>query len=1018
MIKNERKMMNKETAFTKFLAADFAQAEADFKQLLQAEPEDIELRFGLALSLAQQSFFKEAAQILEDLSLDMPESLEIKTALWQAEMQLGKYALVGASIREAYKNDPQNLEIATLYLKEMRQMGFWTESDRVVQDVLKRDQDHLPFFLETCLFYVDCPKHDHEWALLQLASLSQLDPCDPAIAMAFAHALIRLNQAERAIEVLREPQSVGVQAYELQAYRAWAELSAGNIQAAQEIVRFLQRVIPNNLIVLFVSGYLAYYSKQYVKAIRCFSSVINCYESFLPEIRLSAEIALKQLNNAELALSFYRKLGFIEGANYQNLLLIIWLAYSANQQKIAKDYLHEAKTLFPEENVTNEVMSLFLDEHGADFGAQFMQLIPKLSAEENIFCDYALSVYHTVTGNLDAAAHILETALHRVPYDALLTKALVEILIRQKRWDEVFEIGEAFLKIVPNEYELRSQLIAVAMQTLHYDKAQHHEYRIVMESFPQYRAWLEQKWADFDDVKEALANGQKDPLLLLEKDRAQALFSLWQTSASAATLAAQEFESHKDYVPIITERTKNYQIRALIEAFDEQERKGVFFQYVGLFLPMLRCQDRLEEMLVFLEQEEDNAPLWTIQINKIYALLHLQRFDEALSYLDQFVDLKKQQLRESVTDQMLIPVVDLVTSVITMTAGYGDFVEKLIDLAHAQAEKENVAYLRLLEHNYMVLLSRKGKRLKAEQRFGESSYLVGGRTPNRQFMAPLWRGESLEGKTILLWREQGVGDELVHVMLLPKFQRQVQAAGGQILLECSPRLLSIFRRSFPDIQVDSENMDGDLMRVDIDYHMPLGMLYKFTPPDFCLPARFEQPLCLRADYVEKWQKRVSALGSNKKVGIAWQSRLTFANRRHYYYSVEHLRPLLALNGIDFVMLNYAQVEEGVQEVFDATGVRLHTWDDLDLRDDFEQQLALIAQLDLVVSPTMTPGVLARCVGTPNWVLMPHADHRDSPPCEVNDTLYPALVWQKHYTESYLELVQRVADRLRDEWQLS
>lgn len=1019
MIKNERKMMNKETAFTKFLAADFAQAEADFKQLLQAEPEDIELRFGLALSLAQQSFFKEAAEILETLSLEVPQSLEIKMALWQSEIQLGKYRLASSSIAEAHKKDRLNLELAALQLKELRQLGAWSLARNLIDDVLRhQEQDHLGFLLETCLFHVECPAGDMAMALSQFAALSELDPENPMIAMAFAHALIRDQQGERAISVLQQAKAVGVQAFELQAYLAWANLSAGNFKEAERLLYPLQSAIPHDLIVLIVSAYLAINAKNYIRAIRCFSSVLNMYEGFVPEIRAAAEVAHKHLNNADLALSCYQKLVVVEGANYHDLLLVIWLAYSARKSDVAQLYFEKLKKYFPNTPAI-ALLELLLNEQDDSFGSKFMQLAPKLSAGEHLFYDYALAIYYTVSGQLDLAVACLKNALKDVPFDALLTKSLIDILIRQEKWDEVFEIGEAFLKVLSIEYELRSQLIFVALQNNMFEKAKFHERWIVLESFNHYAEWLESKWREFDDVKEALAAKQK-PLELMDKKRARILFVLWLASASAAVLAVQNLDSEEsvEFLNQMVVREQSYQIRALLDAFDN-DPDGVAMYYFDSILALYKNQDQLDKVLAFLEQEKDNqALIVNYQIYKTYALVNLQRFDEAKEYLNEFVDFEKQELRTCVTDRQLVALVDAVISVVCMMGGYDDFIVNLFERSLEQAKASNNPNLHVIEHNYALELHHSlGRRVEAERKFGESTYRVGARAPNRQFMVPFWRGESLAGKTLLVWREQGIGDELAHVMMLPKMQRRAEAEGGKIIFECSSRLLTIFRRTFPEFEINVEDTNSDLSRVDIDYHIPLGGLFAHTPPDFVLPARFERHLDIRPDYNEKWQKRLAALGSNKKIGLAWRSGYTESIRNHYYCEVSDLLPLLRLKGVDFVMLNYARVEEGVQEIFEASGVRLHTWNDLDLRNDFEQQIALIANLDMVISPTMTPGVLARCVDTPNWVFMHKADYLGMPPVEIFETQYPALVWKKHYTEKYYSLMERMAASLRETLQL-
>ena len=73
-------------------------------------------------------------------------------------------------------------------------------------------------------------------------------------------------------------------------------------------------------------------------------------------------------------------------------------------------------------------------------------------------------------------------------------------------------------------------------------------------------------------------------------------------------------------------------------------------------------------------------------------------------------------------------------------------------------------------------------------------------TPMRSYAEPFWLGEKVEPGRLLLWAEQGVGDEIMFAGLIPDAVR----TGSRILLECDPRLKPLFARSFPEIEVVSE----------------------------------------------------------------------------------------------------------------------------------------------------------------------------------------------------------------------
>src|SRR5471030_938764 len=61
----------------------------------------------------------------------------------------------------------------------------------------------------------------------------------------------------------------------------------------------------------------------------------------------------------------------------------------------------------------------------------------------------------------------------------------------------------------------------------------------------------------------------------------------------------------------------------------------------------------------------------------------------------------------------------------------------------------------------------------------------------------VWPGDSLKKKRLLVRAEQGVGDQLMFASLVPDLVARAKAEGGSLLLECEPRLVSLFARSFP-----------------------------------------------------------------------------------------------------------------------------------------------------------------------------------------------------------------------------
>ena len=90
---------------------------------------------------------------------------------------------------------------------------------------------------------------------------------------------------------------------------------------------------------------------------------------------------------------------------------------------------------------------------------------------------------------------------------------------------------------------------------------------------------------------------------------------------------------------------------------------------------------------------------------------------------------------------------------------------------------------------------------------------------------PLWKGESLKGKSLLLLGEQGIGDSMMFATLIPRLQKE----GAKISLLLGDRLISIYRRSLTEVNVLSAKdlQEGNWKAPDFDLQSPLGSICQY-----------------------------------------------------------------------------------------------------------------------------------------------------------------------------------------------
>lgn len=280
----------------------------------------------------------------------------------------------------------------------------------------------------------------------------------------------------------------------------------------------------------------------------------------------------------------------------------------------------------------------------------------------------------------------------------------------------------------------------------------------------------------------------------------------------------------------------------------------------------------------------------------------------------------------------------------------------------------------------------------------------------RPFALPKWDGGPLPGR-LLVWGEQGVGDELIYSSMLPDLPR----AGISAIVECEPRLVSLMARSMPDITfvARANPPDPRLGAGDIVAQIAMASLGgrlrrrlgEFGPvPSYLRP---------RPDLLAHWRGKLAAFDPGPKIGFAWRSRRDDALARRFHPPIEEWAPVLRQPGVSFVSLQYGEVSADIERARAMTGVTIHQFADLDLFDDFEGVLALSAALDLVVSTRTTAFCPAAGTGTPVWLATPENDHFRF----GTDDIYPWFPQMRAHIRAYKapwrQTFERIAADLAD-----
>lgn len=223
-----------------------------------------------------------------------------------------------------------------------------------------------------------------------------------------------------------------------------------------------------------------------------------------------------------------------------------------------------------------------------------------------------------------------------------------------------------------------------------------------------------------------------------------------------------------------------------------------------------------------------------------------------------------------------------------------------------------------------------------------------------KFAAPVWGGQDLRGRTILLHAEQGLGDAIQFI----RFARSVKAMGARVLFD-SFRDLGDIARDFRD--VDEVLVDGTLPAVDFRISL-LSLPRVLRTTAASIPAHVPYVDVLPA-YREKWAARIGD-EVQLKVGIVWSG-----NPKHPRDKLRSmsLAPLAALAHIPGIRLYSLQKGATAEVEIASCG-----FDVIDLARDFESfrdTAAAISVLDLVIAVDTSVAHLAGALGHPTWTLI-------------------------------------------------
>nr|WP_320147917.1 tetratricopeptide repeat protein [uncultured Anaeromusa sp.] len=271
---------------------------------------------------------------------------------------------------------------------------------------------------------------------------------------------------------------------------------------------------------------------------------------------------------------------------------------------------------------------------------------------------------------------------------------------------------------------------------------------------------------------------------------------------------------------------------------------------------------------------------------------------------------------------------------------------------------------------------------------------------NFQPPIPLWQGEDLTGKKILLFREQGYGD----IIQFSRYAPMVAAMAKETILWVDTPVESLMTNSFAMRVVGGNRVpDGEY---DVACAL-MSLPYWFHTKEETIPAQVPY-LYASKERSTAWRDRLAHATEGKKlrVGVVWAGNPKHKNDANRSVAIQAFQELFALQDIAWVSLQAGTRAQEVQQTVSPV------WDVSAELTDFTETAALITNLDLVLAADTAVAHLAGAMGKETWVLIPHIAEWRWQLKREDTPWYPTMrLFRQQQPGDWLEVLGRVKAEL-------
>ena len=230
--------------------------------------------------------------------------------------------------------------------------------------------------------------------------------------------------------------------------------------------------------------------------------------------------------------------------------------------------------------------------------------------------------------------------------------------------------------------------------------------------------------------------------------------------------------------------------------------------------------------------------------------------------------------------------------------------------------------------------------------------------------------KKLENKSfkLLAWNEQGLGDQVMYGSMF----NELSQLTSKLTIKLDKRLINIFEKTHPKINfIDNKN---DIKENEYDFHIPFGNIGIF------LRSKKEDFLKTNFPYIYGNNETKSFILNKYKekkcllVGLSWSSSNILLSD-HKSLSLETLHPILKINNIKFISLEYKDNSDEINLIKEKYGIKILKEDSIDNFNNIEGLCSIIDACDFIISCSNTNAHLSGALNKKTYLLLPKGKGR-------------------------------------------